>query len=253
MEPILKVVQARKSFHQHEALRGVDLTVDRGEVVVIIGPSGSGKTTLLHCVSLLQRLDGGWMRFDGRLHGYRQSGDRLIPLAERDLAIQRREIGTVFQQFNLFPHMTALQNIMLAPLRVLKRPRQEVREEALALLRRVGLENKAHAYPGQMSGGEQQRVAIARSLAMQPKLMLFDEPTSALDPEMVSEVLDTMRDLAKSGMTMMVITHEMGFAREAADRIVFFDQGRIVEQASPERFFSGSLEPRTQRFLEKIL
>jgi polar amino acid transport system ATP-binding protein len=253
MEPILEVVQASKSFHQHEVLRGVDLTVERGEVVVIIGPSGSGKTTLLHCVNLLQCLDSGWMRFDGHFHGYRQAGDRLIPLPERDLAVQRREIGTVFQQFNLFPHMTALQNIMLAPVRVLKRPRQQVREEALALLRRVGLESKAHAYPGQMSGGEQQRVAIARSLAMQPKLMLFDEPTSALDPEMVSEVLDTMRDLAKSGMTMMVVTHEMGFAREAADRIVFFDQGRIVEQASPERFFTGSLEPRTLRFLEKIL
>ena len=253
MQPLVEVIQASKSFRRQQVLRSVDLTVARGEVVVIIGPSGSGKTTLLHCINLLHRLDSGWIQFDGRPHGYRQDGTRRVPLPESKLAVQRREVGTVFQQFNLFPHMTALQNVMLAPVRVLKRPRKEVYDEASALLDRVGLARKARSYPGQMSGGEQQRVAIARSLAMRPKLMLFDEPTSALDPEMVSEVLDAMRDLAQSGMTMLIITHEMGFAREVADRIVFFDQGCIVEQGAPEHFFARSVEPRTRQFLEKIL
>lgn len=251
--PLLEIVDASKSFHGHHVLRGVNLIVARGEVVVVIGPSGSGKTTLLHCVNLLQQLDSGYIRFEGRLHGYRQGSSLVAPLPERRLVAQRREIGTVFQHFNLFPHMTAIQNIMLAPVHVLKRRPAEVCSEALLLLRRVGLESRAGSYPAQLSGGEQQRVAIARALAMQPKLMLFDEPTSALDPEMVSEVLDTMRDLARGGMTMLVVTHEMGFAREVADRIVFFDHGAIVEQGSPDHFFTQSIEQRTQQFLQKIL
>jgi len=247
------ITKACKSFHSHQVLRDVDLEVSQGEVLVVIGPSGSGKSTLLNCLNLLEPLDSGCIHFNGRLHGCRQQGDGYVRLPESQLVKQRREIGTVFQQFNLFPHMTALRNVMLAPVHVLKRPVAEVREEAQALLRRVGIESKANVYPHQLSGGEQQRVAIARALALQPKLMLFDEATSALDPEMVSEVLDTMRDLARSGMTMLVVTHEMGFAREVADRVVFFDHGSIVEEGSPGHFFSRAVEPRTRRFLEKIL
>jgi general L-amino acid transport system ATP-binding protein len=232
-----------KWFGRLHVLRGIDLEVWPGEVVVICGPSGSGKSTLIRCINRLERHDRGRIVVDG------------IELTDdlRHVDAVRREVGMVFQQFNLFPHLTVLQNITLAPVLVRKWPREQAERVARELLERVGIPEKADSYPSQLSGGQQQRVAIARALAMQPKIMLFDEPTSALDPEMIQEVLDVMRDLARRGMTMVVVTHEMGFAREVADRIVFLDEGTVVEVAPPETFFSSPRHDRTRAFLSKIL
>jgi len=239
---IIIIQGAVKRFGRVEALRGVDLVVRRGEVVVIIGPSGSGKSTLLRCINHLESLDGGHIIVDG------------IPLTQAEnINRVRAEVGIVFQQFNLFPHLTALENITLAQRVVRKRSREESERIAMELLNKVGIPEKAHAYPAQLSGGQQQRVAIARALAMQPKIMLFDEPTSALDPEMIKEVLDVMLALAKEGMTMVVVSHEMGFARAAADRIIFMDEGLIVEETTPELLFTAPKHERTKLFLSKIL
>src|ERR671912_216355 len=227
--PMVLAEGVHKRFGRIEVLKGVDLTVHRGEVMCVIGPSGSGKSTFLRCINHLEQINAGRLWVDGVLVGYRQRGDKLHELRESEVAQQRVDVGMVFQNFNLFPHMTALGNVVEAPLRVKGEPRREVHERARALLERVGLAEKADAYHSQLSGGQQQRVAIARALAMRPKLMLFDEPTSALDPELVGEVLDVMRDLAREGMTMIVVTHEMGFAREVGDQLVFMDGGVVVE------------------------
>ncbi|MCA1949401.1 MAG: amino acid ABC transporter ATP-binding protein [Treponema sp.] len=234
---------ARKTYGKVEALRGVDLDVSKGEVVLIIGPSGSGKSTLLRSVNRLERLDSGTIYIDGD----------CVTDEKADIRQIREEVGMVFQSFNLFPHLSVLQNITLAPTTVKKVSAIEAEETALRLLKKVGLSDKAHAYPDQLSGGQQQRVAIARALAMNPKVMLFDEPTSALDPEMIKEVLDVMTALAKEGMTMLVVSHEMGFARAAANRVIFMDQGQIIESAPPDQFFTNPKEDRTKRFLEHIL
>jgi polar amino acid transport system ATP-binding protein len=251
--PIVAAVKVGKTFGAHRALADVTLEVMPGEVVCIIGPSGSGKTTFLRCINQLEHIDSGALWLDGELTGYRRVGNALHPLSEAEIARQRRKTGMVFQRFNLFPHMTALQNITEAPIQVLKRPPREAREVAMALLERVGLTHKADAYPSELSGGQQQRIAIARSLAMQPKLMLFDEPTSALDPELVGEVLSVMRDLAQSGMTMIVVTHELGFAREVSDRVVFMDEGRVVESGPAKALMTDPREPRTRNFLKAVL
>ena len=242
-----------KSFGSVDVLTGVDLTVRPGEVCCVIGPSGSGKSTFLRCINHLEKIDAGRIRVDGELVGYRQRRGRLHELPAREVAAQRQQIGMVFQQFNLFPHLTALDNVMEAPLRVRRQPRPAVRELAAALLDRVGLADRAGAYPGQLSGGQQQRVAIARALAMRPKLMLFDEPTSALDPELVGEVLDVMRDLARDGMTMIVVTHEIGFAREVGDSLVFMDGGVVVESGVPRQVLADPRHDRTRAFLSKVL
>ncbi|WP_433304082.1 amino acid ABC transporter ATP-binding protein [Actinoplanes sp. CA-030573] len=243
----------RKHFGGHEVLRGVDLSVAPGEVCCLLGPSGSGKSTFLRCINHLERIDGGALTVDGELVGYRRDGDRLYELRPREVAHRRRRIGMVFQRFNLFPHLTALQNIIEAPVRVLREPPARARERAAALLERVGLGGKAGAYPAQLSGGQQQRVAIARALAMRPTLMLFDEPTSALDPELVGEVLDVMRGLAADGMTMIVVTHEMGFAREVADRVAFLDAGVVAESGTPAAVLGDPQHDRTRAFLSKVL
>ena len=253
MKPLVSAVRVGKSFGSVKALEDVTLDVMPTEVVCVIGPSGSGKTTFLRCINQLERIDAGAIWLDGELTGYRIVGDALHPLSEAEIARQRRITGMVFQRFNLFPHMTALQNVTEGPIQVLKKPPQEARASAMALLERVGLSHKANVYPAELSGGQQQRVAIARSLAMQPKLMLFDEPTSALDAELVGEVLGVMRDLAQTGMTMIVVTHEMGFARSAARRVVFMDEGRIVEVATPDTFFSNPESERARDFLSKVL
>jgi polar amino acid transport system ATP-binding protein len=250
---MVKAENVHKSFGRLDVLRGIDLEVAPGQVCCVVGPSGSGKSTFLRCVNHLERLDAGRLWVAGQLIGYRQRGDKLYELGEREVAAQRRKIGMVFQRFNLFPHMTTLENIVEAPARVLRLPRARAREDALALLDRVGLRDKAHAYPAQLSGGQQQRVAIARALAMQPELMLFDEPTSALDPELVGEVLDVMRDLAGSGMTMIVVTHEIGFAREVGDTLVFMDGGVIVETGVPRDVLANPRHDRTRSFLSKVL
>ncbi|WP_304598361.1 amino acid ABC transporter ATP-binding protein [Pseudarthrobacter sp. AG30] len=242
-----------KKFGHHEVLRGVDLTVNRGDVTCLLGPSGSGKSTLLRCINHLERIDSGRLYVDGDLVGYREEGKILHELDERSIARQRSKIGMVFQRFNLFPHMTAIENVMEAPRRVLKESAASANARATALLEQVGLGNKAYHFPAQLSGGQQQRVAIARALAMKPELMLFDEPTSALDPELVGEVLKVMRDLAASGMTMVVVTHEMGFAREAADQVVFLDSGVIVEQGTPDEVLLSPKHERTQSFLSRVL
>ena len=252
-QPIVSALKVGKSYGPHPALIEVTLDVMPGEVVCIIGPSGSGKTTFLRCVNQLERIDAGALWVDGELTGYRHVSGALHPLNEAEIARQRRVTGMVFQRFNLFPHMTALQNVMEGPVYVLKRPQAEARAEASRLLGRVGLAHKMEAYPAELSGGQQQRVAIARSLAMHPKLMLFDEPTSALDPELVGEVLQVMRDLASSGMTMLVVTHELGFARDVGHRVVFMDQGRIVEIGTPAEIMNAPSEPRTRNFLRTIL
>jgi polar amino acid transport system ATP-binding protein len=252
-QAMLRCEQVWKHFGKLEVLRGVDLEVDKGQVFVLIGPSGSGKSTLLRCINHLEKIDGGHIYIDGQLLGYREVSGRLREEPERRVARMRASIGVVFQQLNLFPHLTALGNVVEAPILVKKVPKAEGVEAGKALLRKVGLGEKLDAYPSQLSGGQQQRVAIARALAMQPKLMLFDEPTSALDPELVGEVLDVMKELAADGMTMIVVTHEMGFAREVADRVVFIDEGRIVEAASPDEFFQHPREERTRIFLRKIL
>jgi len=251
--PLVSIVDAHKYFGDFHALRGVSLDVHAGEVVCIIGASGSGKTTLLRCINQLVTLDRGAIWLADELVGYQQQGQMLKRLSERQIARQRLITGMVFQRFNLFAHMTALENIMEGPVQVLRRPRDAVREEALALLARVGLADKADAYPSQLSGGQQQRVAIARALAMAPRVMLFDEPTSALDPELVGEVLAVMKDLAQSGMTMIVVTHELGFAREVADRVVYMDQGAVVEAGATDAVLNHPREARTQAFLSAVL
>ncbi|MFI7704610.1 amino acid ABC transporter ATP-binding protein [Nonomuraea sp. NPDC049480] len=251
--PLLVARAVRKSFGKVEVLKGIDLTVLPGQVVCLLGPSGSGKSTFLRCVNHLERLDAGEIWVDGHLVGYRRSGGKKYEMRPREVADQRRDIGMVFQRFNLFPHRTALENVMEAPRHVLGRPREAVRQEALDLLRRVGMEERAGHYPAQLSGGQQQRVAIARALAMRPKLMLFDEPTSALDPELVGEVLDVMKDLAGAGMTMVVVTHEIGFAREVADQVAFMDDGMVVETGPAGELIANPRHQRTQAFLAKVL
>ncbi len=251
--PLVQVRGVRKSYGAVDVLRGIDLDVETGEVCCIVGPSGSGKSTLLRCINHLEKLDAGQIHVDGTLIGYRRAGRRLHELSERDAARQRSAIGMVFQQFNLFPHLTVLNNVVEAPVRVKRERPAEVQDRALLLLDRVGLRSKAHAYPAQLSGGQQQRVAIARALAMRPRLMLFDEPTSALDPELVGDVLETMRALADDGMTMIVVTHEIGFAREVGDVLVFMDDGVIVERGAPADVLAGPTEERTRVFLSKVL
>jgi polar amino acid transport system ATP-binding protein len=251
--PMVEAVDVHKSFGRVEVLRGIDLTVQPGEVACIIGPSGSGKSTFLRCINHLERIDAGQMRVNGDLIGYRESGGKLYELRESEVARQRREIGMVFQRFNLFPHMTAAENVMEAPRTVRRDPRQAARKRAVELLDRVGLVEKCDSYPAQLSGGQQQLVAIARALAMEPRLMLFDEPTSALDPELVGEVLDVMRGLARDGMTMVVVTHEMGFAREVGDSLVFMDEGRVVEAGDPREVLTNPQQERTKLFLSKVL
>ena len=243
MQPMIEVAGVDKYFGHLHVLRKVDLTVTEREVVVVIGPSGSGKSTLCRCINRLETIDDGDIRVDGQ----------SLPAEGRELARLRAEVGMVFQSFNLFGHRTVLDNVTLGPTTVRRAPRNEARDEAMTLLARVGIADKAGAYPAQLSGGQQQRAAIARALAMRPKVMLFDEPTSALDPEMVSEVLDVMVQLATDGMTMVVVTHEMGFARKAADRVVFMDSGEIVEQDTPDAFFSGARSGRARSFLSKVL
>jgi polar amino acid transport system ATP-binding protein len=242
-----------KYFGDHHVLKGVSLRIMKGEVVVILGPSGGGKSTLLRTINHLEKPDRGWVKINGGLMGYRRDGDRLVELSDRETAAQRRHIGMVFQQFNLFSHMTALQNVMAAPIKVLKTEKEKAAADARRLLALVGLPEKENAYPEHLSGGQQQRVAIARALAMHPKVLLFDEPTSALDPEMVAEVLSVMLDLSKAGMTMVVVTHEIGFARVAAHRAVFVENGEIVEEAPPETFFANPASARTRQFLGKVL
>ncbi|WP_181782720.1 amino acid ABC transporter ATP-binding protein [Pseudonocardia pini] len=242
-----------KSFGALEVLRGIDLTVRAGEVTVLLGPSGSGKSTLLRAINHLEKVDRGFVRVDGELIGYRRAGRKLHELPERRILAQRSRIGFVFQNFNLFPHLTVLENVTEAPVSAQGRDRAEVRAAGLALLDRVGLTDFAGQYPRRLSGGQQQRVAIARALALRPALLLFDEPTSALDPELVGEVLDVMRDLARSGTTMVVVTHEIGFAREAADTVVFLDEGRIVEQGPPAQVLDDPREARTRAFLSAVL
>jgi polar amino acid transport system ATP-binding protein len=250
---VLRAVDVHKRFGRLPVLNGVSLDVGRGETVCIIGPSGSGKTTFLRCVNHLEKVDSGRIEVNGHLIGYRERNGRLVEDSERSIARQRTEIGMVFQRFNLFPHRTALENVIEAPVHVRGVPREGAVREAEALLDRVGLADKRDVYPGKLSGGQQQRVAIARALAMKPALMLFDEPTSALDPETIGEVLEVMKELALEGMTMVVVTHELGFAREAADRLVMMDEGRIVEDGAPARVFAAPERERTRQFLAKIL
>jgi polar amino acid transport system ATP-binding protein len=251
--PMVRAEQVRKSFLRAEVLKGITLEVQQGEVLCVIGPSGSGKSTFLRCINHLEKISAGRLWVDGEMVGYQQRGGRLYELREREVARKRAEIGMVFQSFNLFPHMTALGNVIEAPIRVKKESRAAAADRALQLLSRVGLSGREDAYPRQLSGGQQQRVAIARALAMQPKLMLFDEPTSALDPELVGEVLDVMRDLATSGMTMIVVTHEMGFAREVGDALVFMDDGVVVESGHPREVLANPRHERTKAFLSKVL
>jgi polar amino acid transport system ATP-binding protein len=251
--PMVKAEGIHKFYGRLHVLAGIDLEVESGEVMCVIGPSGSGKSTFLRCINHLEKIDSGRLWVDGHLVGYRQRGEKLHEMREREVARQRQDIGMVFQRFNLFPHMTALENVMEAPIQVRGESRAAVRERATALLEQVGLSDKMSGYPSQLSGGQQQRVAIARALAMEPKLMLFDEPTSALDPELVGDVLDVMRQLALDGMTMVVVTHEMGFAREVGDSLVFMDGGVIVEQGVPREVLAEPKHRRTQDFLSKVL
>ncbi|MEU4654487.1 amino acid ABC transporter ATP-binding protein [Streptomyces sp. NPDC023723] len=251
--PMVRAEGVHKSFGPVEVLKGIDLQVDSGEVFCLIGPSGSGKSTFLRCINHLEKINAGRLYVDGELVGYRQKGDKLYELKDSEVARKRRDIGMVFQRFNLFPHMTAVENVMEAPVQVKGVPRPQARDRAGELLDRVGLADKANSYPSQLSGGQQQRVAIARALAMDPKLMLFDEPTSALDPELVGDVLDVMRDLAESGMTMVVVTHEMGFAREVGDSLVFMDGGVVVESGNPRDVLTDPQQERTKAFLSKVL
>ena len=253
MTVMVDIRSVHKSFGPLDVLKGIDLAVRAGEVTVILGPSGSGKSTLLRTINHLEKVDQGTISVDGTLVGYRRSGDKLYELREREVLKQRTRIGFVFQNFNLFPHLTVLDNIVEAPVSALKRPRKAALESARLLLDRVGLADKADAYPKQLSGGQQQRVAIARALAMQPEVMLFDEATSALDPEMVKEVLAVMRDLANTGMTMLVVTHEMGFAREAADRVVFMDRGQVAEVGPAQQILTDPQTERLKQFLSMVL
>ncbi|MET8434815.1 amino acid ABC transporter ATP-binding protein [Streptomyces sp900116325] len=253
MNAMVKAEGVHKSFGLIEVLKGIDLEVAPREVFCLIGPSGSGKSTFLRCINHLEKLNAGRLYVDGDLVGYRQNGNKLHELRDSEVALKRRDIGMVFQRFNLFPHMTALENVMEAPVQVKGESKAVARERAGKLLDRVGLADKAANYPSQLSGGQQQRVAIARALAMEPKLMLFDEPTSALDPELVGDVLDVMRGLAEDGMTMVVVTHEMGFAREVGDSIVFMDDGVVVEAGNPRDVLTNPQHDRTRTFLSKVL
>jgi polar amino acid transport system ATP-binding protein len=253
VQPMVQAENVHKSFGRLEVLKGIDLEVKPQEVFCIIGPSGSGKSTFLRCINHLEKIDAGRLRVDGELVGYHERGGVLHEMREREVAAQRRKIGMVFQSFNLFPHMTVLENVMEAPMLVKGESKSVIHERAMALLARVGLVDKVVAYPSQLSGGQQQRVAIARALAMEPALMLFDEPTSALDPELVGEVLDVMRQLANDGMTMIVVTHEMNFAREVGDALVFMDAGCVVESGLPRDVLSKPQHARTQAFLSKVL
>jgi polar amino acid transport system ATP-binding protein len=250
---MVRAENVHKSFGHLDVLNGIDLAVGPGEVSVVIGPSGSGKSTFLRCINHLEKINAGRIWVDGQLVGYREYGGKLHELREKEVAAQRRAIGMVFQRFNLFPHMTVLDNVMEAPCRARREHKAEVRARAATLLDRVGLADKVRSYPGQLSGGQQQRVAIARALAMRPKLMLFDEPTSALDPELVGEVLDVMKDLARSGMTMIVVTHEIGFAREVGDSLIFMDGGVVVEAGPPREVLANPQHERTRSFLAKVL
>ncbi len=250
--PLVHAVNVTKSFGDNQVLKGIDMDVSKGEVVCFLGPSGSGKTTFLRCINQLETIDGGRIWVDGELMGYQDKGGQLYRLPDKEVARQRREIGMVFQRFNLFPHKTVLENIIEAPIQVKKENKAEATARANELLDRVGLSDKPAAYPAQLSGGQQQRVAIARALAMRPKLMLFDEPTSALDPELVGEVLTVMRELADEGMTMIVVTHEMAFARDVADRVVFMDGGVVVEQGDPQQVISNPQHERTKTFLRRM-
>jgi len=253
MNPLVKAVDLSKSYGEFRALHGIDLDVAKGEVLCIIGPSGSGKSTFLRCINQLETITGGALWVNDELVGYRRVENKLYPLSEKQMARQRLATGMVFQRFNLFPHMTALENVIEGPVQVLKKKKAEAVEEARALLTRVGLGHKCDAFPVELSGGQQQRVAIARALAMHPQLMLFDEPTSALDPETVGEVLSVMKRLAEEGMTMIVVTHEMGFAREVADTVVFMDGGVVVETGKPAEVFANPRHERTRAFLSKVL
>jgi polar amino acid transport system ATP-binding protein len=252
-EPMVRAVSVHKNFGSLTVLKGIDLTVDAGQVMCLVGPSGSGKTTFLRCINHLEQVSAGRLYVDGVLVGYEERGDKLHEIHPRDAARQRRDIGMVFQHFNLFPHMTAIENIIEAPIRVKKQSKETATANARRLLAQVGLAEKEQTYPAQLSGGQQQRIAIARALAMDPKLMLFDEPTSALDPELVGEVLDAMKELAERGMTMIVVTHEMGFAREVADELVFMDHGAVVEKGKPREVISNPKHERTKAFLSKVL
>jgi polar amino acid transport system ATP-binding protein len=252
MAPIVRAVDLRKNFGDFAALQGITLDIAAGEVLCVIGPSGSGKSTFLRCINQLETVTGGALWVDGELVGYRRAGNKLHALSENEIARQRLKTGMVFQRFNLFPHLTVLENVTEGPLRVQRRPRDEVVTEARALLERVGLAHKSDAFPIDLSGGQQQRVAIARALAMRPKLMLFDEPTSALDAELVGEVLSVMRDLATSGMTMVVVTHELGFARDVATRVMFMDKGQVVETGVPAQVLSDPQHPRTREFISAV-
>jgi polar amino acid transport system ATP-binding protein len=251
--PMVKAEKVHKHFGRLEVLKGISLEVAPSEVMVLLGPSGSGKSTFLRCINHLEKINAGRLSVDGELVGYRQEGDKLYELHEREIARKRAEIGMVFQSFNLFPHMTALENVAAAPMYVKGMSRADALEVGTRVLDRVGLEDKRGVYPAQLSGGQQQRVAIARALAMEPKLMLFDEPTSALDPELVGEVLDVMRSLATGGMTMVVVTHEIGFAREVADTLVFMDGGVVVEQGRPREVLAQPTQERTRAFFSKVL
>jgi len=250
---VLRAIDVHKRFGRLEVLKGVSLEVWQRETVCIIGPSGSGKSTFLRCINHLEKLDAGRIEVNGRLIGYREQNGRLVEDTDRSTARQRTQIGMVFQRFNLFPHKTALENVIEAPVHVLGVPKREATADAEKLLARVGLAEKSDVYPGKLSGGQQQRVAIARALAMKPSLMLFDEATSALDPEVIRDVLAVMEELANEGMTMIVVTHEMGFARRAADRVTMMDDGRIIEDGPPEHFFEAPSEQRTKKFLSRIL
>ncbi|AWZ06943.1 MULTISPECIES: amino acid ABC transporter ATP-binding protein [unclassified Streptomyces] len=250
---MVKAEGVHKSYGAAHILKGIDLEVAPREVFCLVGPSGSGKSTFLRCINHLEQINAGRLSVDGRLVGYRQKGDKLYELKDSEVAAQRKDIGMVFQRFNLFPHMTAIENVMEAPVMVKGESKSVARARAVKLLDRVGLGDKGGSYPTQLSGGQQQRVAIARALAMEPKLMLFDEPTSALDPELVGDVLDVMRDLAESGMTMIVVTHEMGFAREVGDNLVFMDGGVVVESGHPREVLGNPQHDRTKAFLSKVL
>ncbi|MEY9847187.1 polar amino acid transport system ATP-binding protein [Streptacidiphilus sp. BW17] len=253
VEPMVRAEQVHKSYGQVEVLKGIDLQVQQGQVFCLVGPSGSGKSTFLRCINHLEKINAGRLYVDGDLVGYKEKGGKLHELPDREVARKRRDIGMVFQRFNLFPHKTALENITEAPIQVKGMAKPDARAKAEELLARVGLADKAGNYPAQLSGGQQQRVAIARALAMEPKLMLFDEPTSALDPELVGDVLDVMRRLAEDGMTMIVVTHEMGFAREVGDALVFMDDGVVVESGHPREVLTNPQHERTQAFLSKVL
>ena len=252
-KPLVRAVNVTKSFGQHEVLKGVDMTVDTGEVVCLLGPSGSGKTTFLRLINQLETLTGGRIWVGGELIGIEERGGKLHVRNDKDIARQRARVGMVFQRFNLFPHMTALENVMEAPVQVKRLKKEQARTEALDLLDRVGLAERAKFYPSQLSGGQQQRVAIARALAMKPELMLFDEPTSALDPELVGEVLRVIKDLAAEGWTMVVVTHEIRFAQQVADQVLFIDGGVVLESGPPEQVLTEPTEARTRQFLERIL